>query len=82
VPPFTPLDLVRAGSIFVTRPTLFDYVSTSEEMQASATRLFEMLTSGTVQVAIGSRYPLLKVAEAHAALEARKTVGSTVLTLS
>ncbi len=79
VPPFTALDLLRAGSVFVTRPTLSDYVSTSEEMRASAARLFEMIGSGTVEVQIGARYPLLDVAEAHRALEGRQTTGSTIL---
>jgi len=79
VPPFTALDLLRNGSIFVTRPTLFDYVSTPEEMQASAARLFEMVRSGAVEVRIGARYPLMKAADAHRALEERKTTGSTIL---
>lgn len=79
VPAFTALDLLRAGSIFVTRPTLFDYVSTPEDMRASAARLFEMMASGAVQVRIGARYKLLQAAEAHQALEARQTTGSTVL---
>jgi NADPH:quinone reductase len=79
VPAFTALDLLRAGSIFVTRPTLFDYVSTPEEMRASAARLFEMMASSAVQVRIGARYKLLQAAEAHQALEARQTTGSTVL---
>lgn len=79
VPAFTALDLLRAGSIFVTRPTLFDYVSTPEDMRASAARLFEMMASGTVQVRIGARYNLLEAAEAHRALEARQTTGSTIL---
>jgi NADPH:quinone reductase len=79
VPDFSALDLLRAGSIFVTRPSLFDYTSTPEEVRASATRLFEMMTSGTIQVRIGARYPLLEAAEAHRALEARQTTGSTVL---
>lgn len=79
VPAFTALDLLRAGSIFVTRPTLFDYVSTPEDMRASAARLFEMMASSAVQVRIGARYKLLQAAEAHQALEARQTTGSTVL---
>jgi NADPH2:quinone reductase len=79
VPPFTALDLVRTGSIFVTRPSLFDYVGTPEEMRASAARLFEMIQSGALEVTIGARYPLIEAADAHQALEARKTVGSTVL---
>lgn len=79
VPPFRALDLTRAGSIFVTRPTLFDYVSTPEEMRASAGRLFEMIAAGHVPVRIGARYPLGEAAAAHRDLEARRTIGSTVL---
>jgi NADPH2:quinone reductase len=79
VPPFSALDLLRAGSIFVTRPTLGDYCGTVEELRASAARLFELMLSGAVQVQIGSRYPLEQAAEAHRALEARETTGSTVL---
>lgn len=79
VPAFTALDLLRAGSIFVTRPTLFDYIGTPEEMRASAARLFEMMGSGAVQVRIGARYKLLEAADAHRALEARQTTGSTIL---
>lgn len=79
VPAFTALDLLRAGSIFVTRPTLFDYIETVEALRASAARLFEMVGNGTVQPRIGARLPLLEAAEAHRALEARQTTGSTVL---
>jgi NADPH:quinone reductase len=79
VPAFTALDLLRAGSIFVTRPTLFDYANTTEDMRASAARLFEMMAKGAVQVRIGARYPLLEAADAHRALEARQTTGSTIL---
>jgi NADPH2:quinone reductase len=79
VPPFTALDILKAGSIFVTRPTLFDYIPTAEEMRASAARLFEMLTSDTLEVTIGARFPLTEAAEAHRAIEARSTTGSTVL---
>jgi NADPH2:quinone reductase len=79
VPPFTALDLLRAGSIFVTRPTLADYCSTPEEMRASAARLFEMIEQGKVPVRIGARFPLADAAEAHRAIESRATTGSTVL---
>jgi NADPH2:quinone reductase len=79
VPPFTAIDLLRAGSIFVTRPILFDYVATPEEMRASAARLFEMIESGAVPVKIGGRFSLSDAAESHRALEARATTGSTVL---
>src|SRR3954464_14958822 len=79
VPPFTALDLLRAGSIFVTRPTLADYCATPEEMRASAARLFEMIEQGKVPVRIGTRFPLAEAAEAHRAIESRATTGSTVL---
>jgi len=79
VPSLTPLDLMRRGSIFVTRPTLADYCATPEAMRASAARLFEMMLSGKVKVQIGARYPLAEAAQAHRALEARATTGSTVL---
>jgi NADPH2:quinone reductase len=79
VPPFSALDLLTAGSIFVTRPTLGDYCATPDEMRASAERLFEMMLKGRIDVRIGARYPLLEAAAAHRALEARGTTGSTVL---
>jgi NADPH2:quinone reductase len=79
VPPFTALDLLSAGSIFVTRPTLADYCKTAEEMAASAARLFEMVEKGAVTIRIGATFPLLEAADAHRAIEARQTTGSTVL---
>jgi NADPH2:quinone reductase len=79
VPSFSALDLLKAGSIFVTRPTLFDYVATPEEMRASAERVFEMVLSGAIKVQIGQTYALIEAAEAHRAIEGRATVGSTVL---
>ena len=79
VPAFSPLDLMRRGSIFVTRPTMADYCATPEAMRASAARLFEMMLSGSVKIRIGARYPLAEAADAHRALEARATTGSTVL---
>ena len=79
VPAVEPLRLSRAGSLYLTRPTLFDYVATTEELDDSAAALFGMLTSGAVRVEIGARYPLADAAEAHRALEARETTGSTIL---
>jgi NADPH2:quinone reductase len=79
VPPFTALDLLSAGSIFVTRPTLADYAATAEEMRASAARVFELIAKGTLPITIGGRFPLLEAADAHRAIEARATTGSTVL---
>jgi len=79
VPPFSALDLLKAGSIFVTRPTLADYCATPEDMRRSAARLFEMIESGVVRVRIGARFPLKDAADAHRAIESRATTGSTLL---
>lgn len=79
VPAFDPLLLSRHGSLFLTRPTLADYIATTEELDASAAALFEVMASGKVTVAINQRFPLEKAAEAHRALEASETTGSTLL---
>jgi NADPH:quinone reductase len=67
------------GSIFVTRPSLFNYYAEPDEQAAGAARVFEMIGSGAVGIIIGQRYPLQEAAQAHRDLEARKTSGSTVL---
>lgn len=79
VPPFDPLRLARGGSLYVTRPTLFDYVATVEELDASAAALFAVIRSGAVKVEIGQTFPLANVREAHEALAGRRTTGSTLL---
>jgi NADPH2:quinone reductase len=71
--------LAAKGSLFATRPTLFDYYAQPEEREAGAARVFDMLGSGKLQVTIGQRYPLEEAARAHADLEARRTTGSTIL---
>jgi NADPH2:quinone reductase len=77
--PVDPQVLSRNSSLFLTRPTLFDYVATTEELDASAAAVFEMITSGKLKVEIGQTYPLADAAEAHRALEGRRTVGATLL---
>lgn len=79
VPPISLLDLSRGGSLFVTRPTLADYVATPQELARAAVRLFDRMERGVVKPVIGQRFGLPDAAEAHRALEARKTTGSTVL---
>jgi NADPH2:quinone reductase len=79
VPPIEPLALSRAGSLFLTRPTLFHYIATPPEREAAAARLFDMLEKGTIKVEIGQSFPLAQAAEAHRGLEGRRTTGSTVL---
>ncbi|HTK35990.1 MAG TPA: quinone oxidoreductase [Caulobacteraceae bacterium] len=78
-PAVDPLRLSRGGSLFLTRPTLFDYVVTTEELDAAAEALFHVVTSGAVKVEIGQEFPLAQTADAHRALEGRATSGATLL---
>lgn len=71
--------LAARGSLFTTRPTLFDYYADPKEREAGAARQFEMLRSGRLQVTIGQYYPLEDAARAHADIEGRRTTGSTLL---
>ena len=73
--------LAAKGSLFVTRPTLFDYYATPAEAEAGVERLWTMIREAKVKITIGQRYPLEQVAQAHADLEGRKTSGSTILTI-
>ena len=81
VEPFAPTLLSQKGSLFLTRPTLFDYIAERGELEESAADLFDMVGSGKVKVEIGQQFALREAAEAHRALEARATSGSTVLTV-
>jgi NADPH2:quinone reductase len=78
-PPVDPVRLMRAGSLFFARPTMFDYVATPEELDASAAALFEMIGAGKVKVEIGQTFPLAEARRAHEALEARETIGASLL---
>lgn len=71
--------LARKGSLYVTRPTMFDYYTGRAEIERFGGRVLEMLGSGALKVEIGQRYALKDVALAHRDLEARRTTGSTVL---
>ena len=79
--PFPPGLLAQKGSLFLTRPTLFNYIATRSELEEAAGELFSMLASGKVKVEVKQRFALKDAAEAHRALEGRKTKGSTVLTI-
>jgi NADPH2:quinone reductase len=81
VDPFPPAILAQKGSLFLTRPTLYDYVATRQELGTAAGELFDVVTSGKVKIEVKQRFPLKDAAEAHRALEARETSGSTVLTI-
>ena len=78
-PVFSPLELSKRGSLYLTRPTLFSYVATRAELAAAARELFAIVRARKVRVRIGQTYPLVEVAQAHRDLEARLTTGSTVL---
>lgn len=71
--------LARKGSLFSTRPTLFDYYTTPDERAEGSARLFDLLARGVLKVTIGQTYALTDAAQAHRDLEARATTGSTVL---
>jgi NADPH2:quinone reductase len=79
VPPVSPLELTRRGSLFLTRPTLFHYIARASELARGARELFEVVGSGKVKVRIGQTSPLSEAQQAHRDLEARRTTGSTIL---
>ena len=81
VEPFSPGVLAAKGSLFLTRPTLASYIATRAELDATTTELFDVVRSGAVKVEVSQMYTLKDAAHAHRALEARKTTGSTVLTV-
>lgn len=80
VPPVG-LAALAAKGLYLTRPSVFVYAHSRETTQAMADDLFEVVTSGKVNIHIAQRYALEDVRAAHEALEARKTTGSTILTL-
>ena len=81
IEPFSPNVLQQKGSLFMTRPTMANYTASRADLDASAAELFEIVASGQVRIEVKQRYPLEQAAEAHRALEARVTSGSTVFTV-
>jgi len=77
--PFSPGILAQKGSLYMTRPTLFTFVSTPEALRKTAGDLFNVVKNGKVQISVNQRYALADAAKAHADLAARKTTGSIVL---
>jgi NADPH2:quinone reductase len=71
--------LAAKGSLYVTRPTLFTYTASREDLLATARDLFRVVKSGAVKIRVDQTYALKDAARAHADLQARKTTGSTVL---
>lgn len=79
VPPFDPQILNRKGSLFLTRPTLFNYTATREELLARAGDVLGWVADGSLSVRIDREYPLADAASAHRALEGRETTGKVLL---
>ena len=79
VPAFEPALLAQKGSLFFTRPSLFDYAATHEALTHMAGELIDLVAAGTLKIEVRQDYPLSDAAQAHMDLEARKTTGSTVL---
>ena len=79
VPPFALSELVSRGSLYITRPTLATYAAKREDLEAMAADLFQMVASGQVKIGIHQRFPLADAAQAHIALESRRTTGKTIL---
>ena len=79
--PIPPNLLAQKGSLYLTRPTLFHYIATREQLEQSANELFDVVASGKVKIEVQQHFALKDAAEAHRQLEARKTTGSTILTV-
>jgi NADPH2:quinone reductase len=81
VPPFDLSLLAQKGSLLITRPTLATFVATPQLLAENSADLFDMVGSGKVKIHVNQSYPLRDAAQAHRDLEARKTTGSTILTV-
>ena len=79
VPPVAPLELSKRGSLFLTRPTLFHYIPTRAALMRAATEMLDLVAKSVIKVQVGQTYPLQEAARAHTDLEARRTIGATVL---
>jgi NADPH2:quinone reductase len=79
IPPVDLGILSQKGSLYITRPTLMTYTAERSDLLAAANELFEVVQSGAVRIEINQRFPLRDAAEAHRALEGRRTTGSTLL---
>jgi len=79
VPPFDPIVLTQKGSLFLTRPSLTNYIATREELVARSGAVFAMITAGKLKLRIEHMYPLAEAQRAHRDLEGRKTTGKLLL---
>jgi NADPH2:quinone reductase len=79
VPPFDLIALSQKGSLYVTRPTLFAYTATREELDAHSSAVLGMIAAGKLKLRIEHTYPLAQAQQAHRDLEGRKTTGKILL---
>ena len=79
VPPVAPLTLLQKGSLFMTRPMINHYITTTEELTSLAHELLSVVRKGAIKIQVNQRYALKDAAKAHRDLERRETTGSTVL---
>ena len=79
VPPVDPQRLNRAGSAYLTRPKLYDYIATPDELTGRAAAVYAAVTDGALDVRIGHRYPLEAARAAHEDLQGRRTTGKVLL---
>jgi NADPH2:quinone reductase len=79
VAPFDPQILAQKGSLFLTRPTLVNYIAGNDELRQRAADLFDWINKGTLKLRMEHEFPLKDTAEAHKALEGRKTTGKVLL---
>jgi NADPH2:quinone reductase len=80
VPPFDPIVLTQKGSLFLTRPSLGNYIATRDELMARSGAVFGMIAAGKLKLRISHAYPLAEAQQAHRDLEGRKTTGKLLLT--
>jgi NADPH:quinone reductase len=79
VPPFDPITLTAKGSLFLTRPSLGNYIASREELMERSSAVFGMIAAGKLKLRIEHTYPLAEAARAHGELEGRKTTGKLLL---
>lgn len=79
VPPFDPIVLSQKGSLYLTRPSLVNYIASREELVDRSTAVFSMIAAGKLKLRIEHTYPLAEAQQAHRDLEGRKTTGKLLL---
>ena len=79
VDPVLPLRLSQGGSLFLTRPSLFDYISTRDDLEWRAGELFGWIADGRLEIMVGDHIPLSEARRAHEAIEGRATTGKVLL---